>query len=301
MNDWIAGIDVFVEAAEAGSFSAAAERLALTRSAVAKTIARLEKRLGTRLFHRTTRKQVLTEQGQLFYASCRRAIEEIKAGQAQLESGRKEVSGRLRVSVPVLFGRICVAPVLLEMARVHPGLQLDISFSDRVVDLAADGFDLAIRTGSLGDSGDLIARRLVRQRMTLCASPDYLARHGAPSSLDELERHDAVVYARPSRRVRSWLFPQPSGDVREIEPRSRLRFDDLEAIVNAAIAGHGIAWLPCWLIHEGVRSGRLVRVLDQQPGMLFDSHAVWLREVGTSPRIRAAVDALLNSLPEVMQ
>lgn len=301
MNDRIAGIDVFVETVEAGSFSAAAERLVLTRSAVAKTIARLEKRLGTRLFHRTTRKQALTEQGQLFYASCRRAIEEIKAGQAQLESGRKEVSGRLRVSVPVLFGRICVAPVLLEMARAHPDLQLDISFSDRVVDLAADGFDLAIRNGPLGDSGDLIARRLVRQRMTLCASPDYLARHGTPSSLEDLERHEAVVYARPSRRVRSWLFPQPSGEVREIEPRSRLRFDDLEAIVNAAMAGHGIAWLPCWLIHEGVRSGRLVRVVDQQPGMLFDSHAVWLREAGTPPRIRVAVDALLNALPEVMQ
>ena len=137
--------------------------------------------------------------------------------------------------------------------------------------------------------------------MTLCASPDYLARHGTPSSLDDLERHEAVVYARPSRRVRSWLFPQPSGEVREIEPRSRLRFDDLEAIVNAAMAGHGIAWLPCWLIHEGVRSGRLVRVVDQQPGMLFDSHAVWLRDVGTSPRIRVAVDALVKALPEVMQ
>jgi len=159
------GISIFVEAVEAGGFSAAAERLHLTRSAVGKTIARLEQRLGVRLFNRTTRMQSLTEEGRFFYERCLRAVEEIRLGEAMLESGRRDVRGRLRISMPVLFGRHCIAPILASLLDEHPDLEIDLSFNDRVVDLLEDGFDLAIRNGPLKDNPDLMARAIARQRM----------------------------------------------------------------------------------------------------------------------------------------
>lgn len=136
MSDRLSGISVLVSVVEAGSFALAANRLHLSRSAVGKTIARLEQRLGVRLFHRTTRSLNLTDDGALFYERCLRALEEIRVAENLLESGKRQVSGRLRVSMPVLIGRLCIAPVLTALAREHPGLELDLSFSDRVVDVA---------------------------------------------------------------------------------------------------------------------------------------------------------------------
>ena len=187
------GISIFVQTAEAGGFSAAAERLHLTRSAVSKTIARLEQRLGVRLFNRTTRTQSLTDEGRFFYERCLRAIEEIRIGEAQLESGRREVRGRLRVSMPVLFGRQCAAPILTRLLDDHPDLELDFSFSDRIVDLLEDGFDLAVRNGPLKDNPDLMARAIAGQSMTVCASPAYLEKYGAPQTLEELAPQQAIV------------------------------------------------------------------------------------------------------------
>jgi DNA-binding transcriptional LysR family regulator len=164
VSDRLNGVSVFVEAVEAGGFSAAALRLNLSRSAVGKTIARLEGRLGVRLFHRTTRSQSLTDDGQAFYERCLRALEEIRAGEAMLESGQQEATGRLRVSMPVQFGRRCVAPILSHLAEKHPRLELDLNFSDRLVDLLEDGFDLAIRTGPLDQSAGLMTRRIAYHR-----------------------------------------------------------------------------------------------------------------------------------------
>lgn len=160
MTDTLKDIPVFVASVEAGSFAQAAVRLHLSRSAVGKSIARLEERLGVRLFHRTTRSQRLTDNGALFYERCLRALEEIRGAESQLETGKHQVSGRLRVAVPVLFGRQCIAPLLIELAQEHPGLELEMSFSDRVVDLVEEGFDMAVRNGTLADSAVLVARRL---------------------------------------------------------------------------------------------------------------------------------------------
>ena len=161
-------ISVFVETVKAGGFSAAAKRLNLTRSAVAKTIARIETRLKVRLFHRTTRSQSVTEEGRFFYERCLRAFEEIRQGEAELESGRSEIRGKLRVTMPVIFGRQCVAPLLIGLLDRYHGLELDLSFSDRVADLRADGFDLAIRNGRLKDDTETMARRIALQRLTVC-------------------------------------------------------------------------------------------------------------------------------------
>jgi DNA-binding transcriptional LysR family regulator len=299
MTDRLTGVAVFVEAVEAGGFAAAAQRLNLSRSAVGKTIARLEERLAARLFHRTTRSQNLTEDGQIFYERCLRALEEIKGGEAMLETGRREVSGRLRVSMPNLFGRHCVAPILMKLAERYPALQLDLNFSDRRVDLIEDGFDLAIRNGPLGSDAGLIARRVAQQRMTVCAAPAYLKTRGIPRTIANLVDHDAVTYTRAGR-TKGWLFPQADGAPLEIMPRSRLHFDALEAIADAAAAGMGLAWLPCWLVAGQIRRGELVRVFTDSPGLVFDIHALWPKSPHLPLRVRAAIDLLAANLSKAM-
>lgn len=296
MNDRLNGVSVFVEAVESDSFSAAAQRLNLSRSAVAKTIGRLEERLGARLFHRTTRSQTLTEDGQAFYERCLRALEELRAGEAMLESGRKEVAGRLRVSMPVLFGRRCAAPILLKFAQDHPKLELDLNFTDSRVDLVNDGFDLAIRNGLLGEWPGLMVRRLAHQLMTVCASPGYLQVHGVPKTREDLLDHTAILYAR-SGRVRSWLFPVEGAPDLEIMPRSRMRFDDLEMIADAAVQGLGLVWLPCWLVRDRVRDGSLVCLFQNESRLSFDCYAVWPQTPHLPLRVRLALDALAEGLP----
>ncbi|APO75742.1 LysR family transcriptional regulator protein [Rhizobium etli 8C-3] len=293
------GISVFVEVAEAGGFSKAAERLHLTRSAVGKTIARLEQRLGVRLFHRTTRAQSLTEEGQFFYEHCLRAVEEITRGEALLESGKREVRGRLRITMPVLFGRQCVAPILIKLLDEHPHLELDLSFNDRIVDLVDDGFDLAVRNGPLGDYPGLMVRVIAKQRMTVCASPGYLERCGIPSKLEDLEVHHGIVYGRQDRN-RTWIFPTNAEPLRQVLPRSRLRLDDLATIADAAAQGVGLAWLPCWLVRDRVASGELRRVLTDIPAVAFDANVVWVKSPAMQPKVRLVIDTLAAKLPGLM-
>lgn len=300
MSGRFADVSVFVEAADAGGFSAAATRLNLSRSAVGKSVARLEQRLGVRLFHRTTRTQQMTEDGLAYYERCRKALDELRAGEAMIESGRREVSGRLRVSMPVLFGRRCVAPLLMKLAERHPALRIDMNFNDRMVDLLDDGFDLALRNGPLRDDSGLMARRVALQRMSVCASPGFLARHGEPQALGDIDRFDTLLYGR-SDNPKAWAFPQEDGRLTEITPKGRFHFDDLETIADAAVAGFGLAWLPCWLIRDRVADGSLVRVLTGQPGMNFECHAIWPKTTHLPLRVRLAIDTLAANLPAAME
>lgn len=297
MRDRFDGVQVFVEAVEAGGFAKAAERLSLTRSAVGKSIARLEDRLGVRLFNRTTRTQNLTEDGQQYYERCLRAIGELRAGESLLESGRRDVIGRLRVSMPVLFGRYCIAPILLAFAREHPRLELDLSFSDRRVDLIAEGIDLGVRNGALGNGAGLQARRLTSQPKILCAAPAYLAANGTPEVIANLADHDTLLYWRADHG-QDWQLPDTSGALVEVSVTSRLRFDDLEAIANAAVAGMGLAWLPCWLVRDKLLAGSLVALWADRPSASMECYAVWPATQYLPLRTRLAIDALVSELPK---
>ncbi|WP_410012784.1 LysR substrate-binding domain-containing protein [Sodalis sp. C49] len=299
MTDRLKGISVFVTSVEAGSFALAASRLHLSRSAVGKTIARLEQRLGVRLFQRTTRSQSLTADGALFYERCQRALEEIHTAETLLETGKQQVSGRLRVSMPVLFGRLCAAPLLIELTREHPGLELELSFSDRIVDLIEDGYDLAIRNGPLPDSARLVARRIGDHRMTFCASPGYLARAGTPHTLASLARLETVAYLRAGM-LQHWQVSLPDGTVEEVVPKTRLLMDDLQAIADTAAAGFGIAWLPCWLVRQRLQQGELVQVLAEYAGVFFQSYAVWPKTTHLPLKVRLAVDRLAERLATSM-
>lgn len=299
MSDRLSGISAFVEAVDAGSFALAAERMRLTRSAVGKSIARLEQRLGVRLFQRTTRSQSLTEDGQAYYERCVRALAELDAGVSALDSGKSEPVGNLRVSVPVLFGRHCAAPVLLALARQHPRLKIEISFNDHVVDLVDEAYDLAIRVGNLPDSSTLAARRLTTQRMVICAAPSYLAQHGTPTNADELSRHVGIVYGR-SGRVVPWRVRSNAGHLLQPQIDGRLVFDDLQAITDAAVAGAGLAWLPCWLVARYMQSGELELVMDCDRMWATDIHAVWPQSNYLPIKTRMAIDALVAEIPRLV-
>jgi DNA-binding transcriptional LysR family regulator len=299
MRDSLDGVAVFVEAVEAGGFARAAERLALTRSAVGKTIARMEARLGVRLFHRTTRSQSLTEDGQIYYERCLRALEELRAGEALLESGRREVSGRLKVSMPVLFGRYCVEPVLLELAQEHAKLELDLRFSDSVVDLIAEGFDLAIRNRVPGEGNGLRARKIASQRKVVCAAPSYVATQGAPTDVAALASHDALVYWRNDQPF-PWTLRDRNGEMIEAQLKWRLRFDSQEAIVDAAVSGMGIACVPSWLVRSHIDAGDLVPLLEPFPSIPLDTYAVWPAARHMPMRLRVTIDTLAARLRGVV-
>ncbi len=296
MNERLNGINVFVQAVEAGSFSAAATRLHQTRSAVAKSIARLEERLGVRLFHRTTRSQNLTEAGQSYYERCVRALAELDAGEACIGTGRSEPTGRLRISVPVLFGRQFVAPLMMDLAQRYPQLTIDISFNDRVVDLVDEGFDLGLRVGPLPNSSTLAARHLGQQRMLICAAPSYLQAHGEPKNLLEVTGHAGILYSR-GRVVKEWTVSAPDGRTQDLLPQQRMVLDDLQVIAEASARGMGLAWLPCWLIAPYVKRGELKVLFDCGEMEASRMHLVWPHTPYMPAKLRVAIDTLLEVTP----
>jgi len=298
--DRLTSMAVFVKAVDTGSFAAAAEALGLSAPMVGKHVRFLEERLGMRLLNRTTRRQSLTDFGRAYYERCRLVLAEAEAAEALAADQLGTPRGRLRVTMPALLGRYCVAPILLRLVERHPGLELDLSFSDRIADLAEDGFDLAIRTGRLEDRAGMMSRRIGQHRMLVCAAPSYLDAHGRPERIEDLARHQAILYSRPGW-VHPWLFPRDSTAIQEVTPLARLRLDDLAAIADAATAGMGLAWLPSWLVRERIAAGALVALLPEQPGYAFDNHALWLKTPHLPLKVRAAIDLLAAELPKAME
>ncbi|RWB94159.1 LysR family transcriptional regulator [Mesorhizobium sp.] len=298
--DRLTSMAVFVKTVDLGSFAATAAALDLSGPMVGKHVRFLEERLGVRLINRTTRRQSLTDFGRAYYERCRMVLAEAEAADALAADQLSEPRGKLRVIMPVHFGRRCVAPILLELAQRYPALELDLSFSDPIADLAEDGCDLAIRTGNLEDRAGVMARRVARQRMVVCASPSYLEMHGLPRQIGDLGSHQTIIYRRSGRVVQPWLFPRHGQPALEVMPVGRLRFDDLAAIADAAAAGMGLAWLPYWLVRERIQAGALVPLLSDQPGFLYDAYALWLQTPQLPLKVRLAVEALAAALPRLM-
>ena len=280
------GVELFLQIVESGNLTEAAERLNLTRSAVGKGLARLEARLGTCLLQRSTRRQRLTEDGQAYYEHCLRALAELEAAESVLESGRQQPRGRLRVSVPLAFGHHYAAPALWALLDRYPELEIDICFSDRMIDLVQEGFDMAVRIGPLPDTDRLSARRLGQQAMGLAASPAYLQRKGAIDSIDDLAAHRGIAY-RSNTAQRSRLA-------------SPLIVDDLQAVADAAIAGVGLAWLPSWLIAHYALRGQLQAVLPSYREQPAPIHVIWPTAAHMPAKTRCAIDALVAATPSCL-
>jgi DNA-binding transcriptional LysR family regulator len=201
------------------------------------------------------------------------------------------------MTAPVLFGRRCVAPVVLSLSQRYRDLKVEVCFNDRVIDLVEEGFDLGVRIGPLPDSSRLTARRLGMQRMSICAAPEYLARHGRPTSVRELEAHVGISYVNRGRRI-PWRVYADDGRIIESQLESRLGFDDLQAIADAAIAGAGLAWLPCWMIAPELAAGRLELIMNSDQVAASEIHAVWPRMTHLPLKVRVMVDALVSEIPK---
>jgi DNA-binding transcriptional LysR family regulator len=250
-------LQTFIEVVDAGGLTPAAHRLGLSKSIVSRRLARLENELGVQLLVRTTRGIGLTEAGATFREHAARVATEIDAAREAL-SPEGDVRGRLRIAVPLSFGATHLAPVLAELARRHPRLQIHSAYSDRFVDLVGEGFDAAIRLGYLPDSS-LVARRIAPIRGKIVASPAYIDSHGALRSPDELVHHESLV-----QRPGDWRFLH-GGSVINVRPQGRFVADNGQALVAAALAGLGIAMLPDFLTDMHVATGALVPLLTEYP------------------------------------
>jgi DNA-binding transcriptional LysR family regulator len=250
----------FSETAKRGNFAAAARELGCTPSTLAKAVARLEADLGVRLFHRTTRRVTLTDDGERLFDRCRRVLAELELLQEEASGTRAAPSGTLRIDMPVSLGRMVFLPLLARLAREHPALAIDARFSDVYVDLVKDGIDVAIRTGQLHDSS-LVARQIGSQELLLFAAPSYLKRAGRPRTLADLEQHTAVLFRVPSTgRERPWNFRDGGRNI-SILPKSHVRVDQGDALVQAAVQGMGLGQVPHYMVMHELRAGALVEVL----------------------------------------
>jgi DNA-binding transcriptional LysR family regulator len=288
----LSGIVIFVTAARAGSFTLAADRLGITKSAVGKSIAKLEDRLGCKVFHRSTRRLALTVDGEAYFASCSLAVDEILAAEAFLTSNQKTPGGRLRIDLPAAYGRSVVLPVLLDILAAYPELKLTVTFSDSVVDLIEEGIDLSIRFGTLKDSSGLVARRLAVQKQIICAAPSYIEKYGHPKSLEELQQHRCIVNYRRGQRV-SWTVLDETGVLTRITPPGTHEVGDGDAIIAMAAAGEGICQMPGSLIRDHLNAGRLVPVLENYSQGDVAIHAVWPQTRHLQPKVRRVVDELV--------
>ena len=290
LQPWLA----FAETAKRGNFAAASRDLGCTPSTLAKAVARLEKHLGVRLFHRTTRQVTLTDDGQRLFGRSQRVLAELEQLQEEASGARAQPSGTLRIDMPVAFGRLVMLPVLAELARQHPGLSIDARFSDVYVDLVREGVDVAIRTGPLRDS-TLVARKLGSQTLLLCAAPSYLARVGMPATVDELARHTAVVFRMPTNgKDRPWQLRANDRNV-TVAPVSRIRIDDGDAIAAAVVLGLGVAQLPHYMVAEQLARGELVELLPRARPAPLPIAAVMPSARMIPSRVRALLELLERS------
>lgn len=291
--DSLSGITAFVTTAKSGSFTAAGERLGLTKSAVGKSVARLEEHLGVTLFHRTTRSLSLTPEGEHYYESCQNALEILQHAEQQLTSQITRPSGRLRIDLPAAFGRKRILPILLSIGKRYPELTLTLSFSERFVDLVEEGIDLVVRIGKLDDSSTLVARRLTTQKLVVCASPEYLNYHGIPETPEDLIHHKTVMGFRRNQPI-SWILKDKSGQLGRFTPPATHEFSDGDAMLIAVLNDAGLSQLPRWLVAKHLEKGELVTVLDDYGGGEMPINAVWPKSRQLLPKIRFVVDELVE-------
>lgn len=252
-------VSAFVRVVADGSFTGAAKALGLPKSSVSRSVAQLEQDLGIRLLHRTTRKLHLTDAGAAFYDRVARALTDIDEATVAAADMQAELRGTVRVTAPVDLGAAVLAPIVARFVRKHPAIHIDLVLTGRVVDMVAEGFDLAVRVGPLRDSS-LIARRVGQLDSALYASRKYVARRGQPKDVDDLANHDCILF-RPSQGKEVWRIVNPAGDKREVAVAGAISADDLSFIRKAVLSGAGIARLPQFLCAREEASGIMVRVL----------------------------------------
>jgi DNA-binding transcriptional LysR family regulator len=297
-SERLKGIDVFVCVADSGSFKGAAERMNLTASAVSKGIARLESRLGTRLFHRTTRSLSLTGAGIAFYRTCTGVLADLEEAELSLLAENTEPRGRIRIDIPGAFGRLQALPIILRFAQEHALLLPHISFSDRVIDPVEEDVDIVVRIGGSDAWPATLGHRYLGSEWHIfCASPAYLRKHGTPLTDRDLEHHQCIAYGWADGTVSPWSFSgKHPGEIERRAIAAKFVLGDGEGLAIAVSAGCGIAQLPSWLIERQLEEGTLVEVLPQ---LATDGQAInliWLKSRQALPKVSALLEALAAGL-----
>jgi DNA-binding transcriptional LysR family regulator len=284
------GLAAFVATVDETSISAASRRLGLAKSVVSERLAELERTLGVTLLQRSTRRLTLTSAGESLLPRARRILRELEEAAAEVDASSGKLAGPLRISAPVGFGVLHLGPAIARFLHDHPDIEMALELDDGFVDAATGGFDAVLRHGAIGD-GRLIARRLATSRRLLVASPAYLAAHGTPASLTDLERHRGVLYAN---RASDWRFAAGSA-WSVVRPKTALRVNNGLVMRDAALAGLGLALLPTFFVHAEIRSGALVEVDIGWPAEGAELFLTYPRDHGAAPKIRALGDSLRRS------
>lgn len=295
--DLLKAMTVFVRVVETGSLTAAAVACDLSPTMVGNHLQALETRLGTRLIHRTTRKQQVSAFGKAYYERCVEILGLVDDSERLALDHLATPRGRLRVTTPIVFGNECLIPAMADYCSRYPEVKLDIVATDALSDLIDDGFEAAIRIGTLRNP-DVVARRLAPYRLVLCASPAYLEANGAPSTPESLASHQCLTYAYPPRSEwhaaqAEWTFLGPDGQL-SIAVDGKLRIDNAEALRRAVLGGLGIALLPAILVGDDIRAKRMVEVLPGFAAPERPLNLLYLRERQTSPKLRSFIDFVVE-------
>ncbi|NIA00312.1 LysR family transcriptional regulator [Massilia sp. CCM 8734] len=288
--DKLRSMEIFTAVVDEGSFTAAATRFDMSAVMVGKHVRFLEELLGARLLARTTRRQSLTEIGEQFVEQCRSILEQVRAAESGAEAMRLAPRGRLRISAPVTFGSESLSPLLPAYLARYPEVSLDLELNDRLVDVVDDGYDAAIRISELDDSG-MIARRLRPYRMLICASPEYLARHGTPRVPADLARHECLDFMHWKKLVR-WRLGDDDGSVPARV--SRFRSNNGQALKQAALAGFGIVMQAQVMLADEVAAGRLVSLMEAHIPPPRTMHVLYPRDRQATPKLTTFIDFLLE-------
>ncbi|MFY0479433.1 LysR family transcriptional regulator [Achromobacter marplatensis] len=291
--DSLGGIGIFVLVAETRSFSEAGRVLGVSPSAVGKSVARMEERLKVRLFHRSTRHIALTPEGEKFLERCRRILCEVEAAELELSEAADAPRGKLRVSLPRYSGLF--ETTVASFMRQYPDVELDLEFTDRMVDVIGEGYDAVVRTGDMDDSG-LKRRRLGSFRRVLAASPDYLRQHGAPKRAVDLQRHACLHYRYPATgRLEKW--PLKAGpEAQSPDLPLTLVCNSVEMRISLAVSGQGIVCLPDFTIRRELAAGQLQIVMDERTRGNGTMWALWPASRHASPKLRVFIDHLAHHL-----
>lgn len=261
--DQLQGMRVFARVAELGSFARAANDLDMSRAMASSYVAQLEKHLGTRLLHRTTRKVTVSPEGAVYLERCKRILDEVQAADDEMRHARARPQGKLRVDVPVAFGRYLLMPALPAFTERYPDVALEVRFNDRFVDLAAEHIDVVLRSGEIR-SPDLIARRITSSRLVTCAAPSYIARHGMPQTPGDLRQHRTIGFLRAdTSRPSEWKFKQGRDGTQKLKLSFALSFNTSEPMVMSAYEGQGIIQTTDLLLGRAIAEGRVIEILKE--------------------------------------
>ncbi|HUR88578.1 MAG TPA: LysR family transcriptional regulator [Ramlibacter sp.] len=288
--DKLKQLESFVSVATRGSLTAAARAEGVAPAIMGRRIDALEERLGVKLLVRTTRRIALTHEGSAFLEDCQRLLSDMANAEASVSAGGVKASGHLRVTAPAGFGRRHVAPLVPKFRDSHHDVTISLNLSDRVIDLAAEGYDCAVRVGDLADSS-LVSVRLADNRRLCVATPEYLKRHGAPKHPNELVKFDCVTLSSDASQTRGWAFVV-EGEVVHLKPGGPLDCSDGQVLHDWCLAGHGIAWRSTWEVESEIASGRLVEVLAEFAAPPNGIYAVFPQRKHLPLRVRLWIDFL---------